>query len=152
MKMTSRLVVAICLSLAAVVAACDPGTAGPPTEPSDPTKTGYEPPGGNADITPNAGGSIDQLCSYVCMRFANACQNLADPTCASQCAASVTGLPMCEAVFRSFLQCLATAPLNCSNGGLDPNTCQQQSIAVSNCQSGISTGTAGSSGGSGTKL
>ena len=41
----------------------------------------------------------------------------------------------------------------CSNchGGVDPTTCQQQSIDVSNCESGISTGTGGASGG-GTKV
>ena len=151
MKMTSRLAVAVCLSLACAAAACDPGTAGPPTEPSDPSKTGFEPTGGDGDITPGVGGSIGQLCSFVCMRFASTCPTMASATCPSECAASVNGLPMCEAVFRSFLQCLATAPLSCTNGGIDPTTCQQESIDVSNCQSGISTGTAGASGG-GTKL
>ena len=154
LSMPSRLVVALCLSLVGATTACDPGPAGPPTEPSDPTKTGYEPPGGDSGVTSGVGGSIDQLCSFVCMRFSTTCPTMSDPTCPSQCAASVNGFPMCESAFRSLLQCLATAPLNCTSGGVDPTVCQQQSLAVSNCESGISTGTAGASGGgsTGTKL
>jgi len=153
MKMRSRLVVTVSLSLACAVsmAACEPGPGGPPTAPSDPTKTGYEPPGGGSDDPPAGGGSIDELCAFDCARVANACPGLSNSTCAAQCAASTTGFPMCADVFRSFLQCIATAPLVCSNGGIDATVCQPQSTAVSNCMGGISTGTAGASGG-GTKV
>jgi hypothetical protein len=149
MKTKSRLVVTLGLSLACALAACDPGPAGPPTEPSDPTKTGYEPSGEDTSFTTGAGASIDQLCAYDCMRIATTCPSLADTSCTSQCASAAIGLPMCESVFRTFLQCVASAPVSCANGGVDPAACQQQANDVSNCMNGISTGTAGASGGGG---
>ena len=146
--MKPRLIVTLCLSLAWAAAACDPGTAGPPTEPSDPTKTGYEMPGGDEGSAPGVSGSIDQLCGYVCMRFASVCPSASDPTCASNCSASTMGAPMCESFFRSLLACLSTSPLTCNNGSIDPNVCQTENIDFENCSHGVSTGTAGASGGS----
>ena len=124
--MTSRFIA--CLSLACAVAACDAGTAGPPTPPSDPTKTGYEPPGGPSDVPPSVGSSIEQLC-------------------AASCAQAVTSLPGCEAQFQAYLACVASVPLTCTNGSLDLSGCNGAEMAVNNC-SGMGIGTSGGSGGS----
>jgi hypothetical protein len=142
-----RLGATLFLSLACAVAACDPGPAGPPTEPSDPTRTGYEAPSGDGGVTPTVGGSVEQLCAYVCMRFATVCPSIGDPSCAMECASSTSSSPMCESVFRTFLSCLATSPLTCNNGSIDTNVCQKEINDVSNCMSGISTGSAGATGG-----
>ena len=144
--MTSRFIA--CLSLACAVAACDAGTAGPPTPPSDPTKTGYEPPGGPSDVSPSVGASIEQLCTYDCMRFESICPGSAGgPECAASCAQAVTSLPGCEAQFQAYLACVASVPLTCTNGNLDLSGCNGAEMAVNNC-SGLGTGTSGGSGGS----
>ena len=75
--MTSRLTA--CLLLAGAVAACDAGTVGPPTPPSNPLggteitdKTGYDPPGGS-EVNPGHGTTIEQVCAYDCMRIDGIC-------------------------------------------------------------------------------
>ena len=144
--MTSRFIA--CLSLACAVAACDAGTAGPPTPPSDPTKTGYEPPGGPSDVPPSVGSSIEQLCAYDCMRFESICPGSAGGSeCAASCAQAVTSLPGCEAQFQAYLACVASVPLTCTNGSLNLSGCNGAEMAVNNC-SGMGIGTSGGSGGS----
>jgi hypothetical protein len=143
--MTSRLIA--CLLLTCAGAACDPGPAGPPTPPSDPTKTGYEPPGGSIETAPGVGASVEQLCAYDCMRFESICPSDAGPTCAAECAQAAISFQGCEAPFKAYLVCIASAPATCSNGSLDFSGCEGAQAALNNC-AGTVTGTSGGSGGS----
>lgn len=144
--MTSRFIA--CLLLACGVAACDPGPAGPPTAPSDPTKNGYEPPGGSTDIGPGSGSTIEQLCAYDCMRFETICPGSGGANCASSCAQSVLSIPGCKAEFQAYLACVASAPVTCTNGSLDLSGCDGAMAAVNNC-SGTATGSGGGMAGGG---
>src|SRR6185369_16493709 len=113
---------------------CAAGPAGPPTPPSDPTMTGYEPPGGSTDVTPGAGGTIQQLCAYDCMRFQTICPGGAgDGTnCVPSCAEAAASIPGCESQFRAYLACLASAPATCTNGTLELTGCDGAIIAINN--------------------
>lgn len=159
--MTSRFIACLSLSCATVFgfAACGAGTAGPPTAPTDPIggaetadKTGYEPPGGSGDGTPSPGSTIPQLCAYDCMRFESICPGAADGVdCMPSCLRSVMNFPGCEAQYQSYLVCLASAPIACTNGTIDPSACASEIMAVSNCAgmsggSGSGGGTAGTGG------
>jgi len=110
--------------------------------------TGYEPPGGSSDITPGAGGTIEQLCAYDCMRFESVCPGSGGgPDCAASCAQAVTSFPGCEAQFQAYLACLASAPVMCTNGSIDFSGCDGAVMAINNC-SGMGVGTSGGSAGS----
>ena len=137
--MTSRAVAY--LSLACALAACAAGPAGPPTAPSDPVggaepagQTGYEAPGGTADMgPPGPGSTIAQLCAYDCMRFQAACPGGGGTDCAASCVQSVMSFPGCQAQFRSYLACVTSAPVQCVNGSLKISGCEADSTAISNC-------------------
>jgi hypothetical protein len=144
--MTSRFIA--CLLLACAVAACDPGPAGPPTAPSDPTKTGYEPPGGSTDTAPGGGGSIEQLCAYDCMRFEAICPGSGGTECVPSCTQAVVSIPGCKAEFQMYLACVAAAPVTCTNGNLDLSGCDGAMAAVNNC-AGTVTGSGGGMAGGG---
>jgi hypothetical protein len=151
--MTSRLTA--CLLLVGAVAACDAGTGGQPTPPSNPLggtettdKTGYEPPGGS-EVNPGHGSTIAQLCAYDCMRFEGICPGSSGGTdCTSSCTSVVTMFPGCEAQFQAYFACVASASVTCTNGILEISGCEGAENAVNNCI-GVSggTGTGGASGG-----
>jgi hypothetical protein len=140
----------VCAAVACTIAAsgCTNGPGGPATSPINPfgteaaPTTGTEPAGGGG----NSQESIAQLCAQVCARISGACGSN-DSSCASDCANDAP--PGCEEEFRAFLQCIATAMLNCSGGFIAP-VCEGALIAADNCASspptGMSGGSAGASG------
>ena len=60
---------------------------------------------------------------------------------------SATSFQGCEAQFKAYLVCIASAPATCSNGSLDFSGCEGALAALNNC-AGTVTGTSGGSGGS----
>jgi hypothetical protein len=149
-----RLIIIVCVSLAGALAAggCNSGPAGtasPPFNPfgTDPAPTtGNEPAGGGGIDKPPTmgGGTIAQLCATVCARFESVCPGSGGGTsCASECASSAP--PGCESLFQSFLACLVSAPLTCSNGQLQLDGCVTEISQLNACTgTGTSTGSGGS--------
>jgi hypothetical protein len=126
----------VCAAVACTIAASGCSGDGPPARsPFDPfgtepaPTTGSEPTGGEATIA--------ELCVQVCARLTSTCGRTNDTGCASQCAADSS--PNCEAEFRAFLECLATATLNC-NGEFIAPACEGALIASESCQSSSPTG------------
>ena len=138
----------VCAAVACTIAAsgCTSGDSGPATSPIDPfgiepaPTTGSEPTGGNTD-------TIADLCVAACARIQAACPGAAGGAgCASDCASSAPA--GCEAQFRGFLQCLASAQLFCTGSSFDAPQCTASLNAVETCLG--STGTPGGSAGGGT--
>ena len=138
----------VCAAVACTIGAtaCMTGEGGTATSPIDPfgtdpaLTTGNEPTGG--DQVP-----IAQLCVQVCARIISTCGSSGTDasSCASECAADSP--PNCEAEFRVFLQCLATATLDC--GGSFAPACQGAAIAADACESSTGAGGTGTAGGTG---
>jgi hypothetical protein len=145
MKM-KRLII-VCAWLAAGAAASCQGTGGPARSPIDPfaseaTVGGNEPSGGGSE-------TLLELCGRACANIA-ACE-AGSAGCAADCASDVPAA--CEAEFRAFVQCIATAPI-CINGNVDPTSCMATLLAVDACASrsggGASGGGTGMAGATGT--
>ena len=142
--------------VAGLAAGCGAGNGGGPASlPIDPfgnepaTPTGNEPTnGGNEAPPPTNTGSILQLCEQACAHIQSSCPSSGSgSSCPSDCATSSP--PGCEQQFRAFVACIATTQLICTNGGLDPSTCNAQLTALSACDSGTAGTSSGSSGAAG---
>ena len=127
--------------VAGLAAGCGAGNGGGPASlPIDPF--GNEPP------PPTNTGSILQLCEQACAHIQSSCPSSGSgSSCPSDCATSSP--PGCEQQFRAFVACIATTQLICTNGGLDPSTCNAQLTALSACDSGTAGTSSGSSGAAG---
>ncbi len=116
---------------------CSGGGAGPAAPTFDPF--GTEPAGGVDETPPSSGGggqgqTIAQLCATDCSRIAQACPSAAAYDCASSCAAGAQMYPNCEALYQSFLACVATAALTCtSTGSVQISACEAATYAYETC-------------------
>jgi len=128
-----------CASIAAAALAggCSGGGGGPATpfdpfgtEPAGATAT--EPATGQGGTAPG-GGSTAQACARVCARIQSACPEADGASCASDCAATETTFPGCQAEFRAVLACITTAPLACQQGSISVPACDNASLVFSNC-------------------
>jgi hypothetical protein len=139
----------ICALVAAAAAAssCEGDGAGPATSPINPF--GTEPSTASAvGVEPPTGGSsLAALCARACAHIEAVCPGTGSPNCADDCVTS--GPPGCDTQFRAFVQCVATAPLDCASMQIDTLACQTQLNAINSCLSGTSGGT-GSGGAAGT--
>jgi hypothetical protein len=115
---------------------CTTGDGGTARSPIDPFGTEPAPTTGSEPTGRLRQATIAELCVQVCARI-SMCQSSADSSCASECAADSP--PNCEAEFRAFLECVATAMLNCNGGFIAPG-CEGALIAADNCQSSPPTG------------
>ena len=127
-----------CASLAACLAAgaCSDGGAGPASPPFDPFGTE---PSGSTTIEPEAppAATIEQACARACAHVLSLCPAAAGGAeCAPECAASITSFPGCEAEFRTFVSCIATAPLTCVDTTINAPACDGASLALGNCVEG----------------
>jgi hypothetical protein len=135
---------------ASLGAGCSGGT-GPAKPTFDPFGTGEptvgadDPPSaaGNGDQAPPSAASIPQLCAQACSHIAASCPQATDSTCVANCS---NLNPMgCDAEVRTFIACIATAPLTCdSTGNVTATSCTPAENAVSACINSMQgTGTAG---------
>ena len=145
----------VCAAVACTIAAsgCMSGDGGTATSPINPfgiepaPTTGSEPTGGNTD-------SIAQLCAAACARIQAACPGAASGAeCAGDCASSAPA--GCEAQFRAFVQCVASAQIVCSGSSFEAPQCAASLSAVEICLGSTGTpggaaGGTGSAGASGT--
>jgi hypothetical protein len=137
----------VCAAVACTVAASsctsgDLGTARSPIDPfgTEPASGGGEPAGGNTN-------TIADLCVAACARIQAACPGAAGGTgCASDCASSPPA--GCEAQFRAFVQCLASAQILCNGSSFDAPQCSTSLNAVETCF-GSGAGTSGGTGAAG---
>ena len=135
--MKSLFIVSAAVACMIAAPACMTGDGGPATNPIDPF--GTEPAPTTGTESSGGGGSqatIAELCVQACARI-SMCGSSADTGCAADCASDAP--PNCETEFRAFLQCLATAMINCNGGFIAPG-CEGALIAVDSCSSSPPTG------------
>jgi hypothetical protein len=128
----------VCAAVACTIAApaCMSGDGGPPTSPIDPFGTEPAPTTGSEPTGSGGQATIADLCVQVCARITSACGDGTESgSCASECAADAP--PQCQPEFRVFLECLATAMLNCS--GFIAPACEGALIAAQNCENSQAT-------------
>jgi len=129
-------------------AGCD-GGAGPASPPFDPIG-GTEPTAGGGDSPGGAGASLPELCAQACANILAACPSLPSGTdCAAQCVTAAADAPACASVFKSFVACLATTTLVCSNNTVQAPQCNSEMAAINSCSSQSTSGGTGSGGAAG---
>ena len=85
--------------------------------------------------SPGAGGSIEQICAFDCMRVDATCPGSGSGSCASSCATLPSQYPNCVTQVRAYLVCVETAPITCDMGGGASVDCPNQINDLSNCLS-----------------
>jgi hypothetical protein len=91
--------------------------------------------GGGGGAPTGSGASIEQICSYDCMRIDGLCPGSSGTTCVSDCSSLPTLYPSCVAELRAYLLCIETAPVTCGMGSQVNIDCPTQINAVDTCVS-----------------
>jgi len=129
------------VAFAGALVACSSGDGSPAGLPFDPLGSEAAPAGtdatggGTEPPPPSPETSLERLCTTVCVRFQAACST--DNACdASSCANIAAYAGNCQEELRTYLACLARAPIECGQYGPDITACQGLADVFSRCSSG----------------
>jgi hypothetical protein len=101
-----------------------------------------EAPGGGLDPPPDDSSTIDVLCARACAHIQSACPGSSGGAgCVADCAQSTGQFPGCESLYKLFVACVATAPLDCVNMSINNDVCTNELNAVIICANLLPPGT-----------